>query len=223
MTQWVEFESAQTVASAAADAIQEQARTAIQQRGEFKLVLAGGTTPMACYKILANRSLDWDRWKLFYGDERCLPLEDSERNHQMLLSTGLAGRVKQHFIMPAELGSNKGAELYRETIKDQMPFDTVLLGMGEDGHTASLFPGLEWQCDDSSDSVFAVHGSPKPPAERISLSCATLQNCEQMLVLVTGESKRTPVHQWIEGVELPVSRVANLEKARVFVEAQLMR
>lgn len=223
MTQWVEFDSAEDVAEAAADAIQEQAHNAIQQRGEFKLILAGGTTPKACYEILATRSLDWDNWKLFYGDERCLPLEDSERNHQMVMSTGLAGLVKEHYIMPAELGSAKGAESYQKLINDQLPFNTALLGMGEDGHTASLFPGLEWQCDESSDSVIAVHGAPKPPSERISLSCATLQNCEQLLVLVTGESKRTPVHQWLKGVDLPVSRVANLERARVFVEASLVR
>lgn len=223
MTQWVEFDNARDVAEGAADAIQEQARIAIQQRGEFKLVLAGGTTPQACYEILAARSLQWNRWKLFYGDERCLPLDDPERNHQMVIATGLADQVREHFIIPAELGSITGAKSYREVIRDQFPFDTVLLGMGEDGHTASLFPGLKWQCDESSDSVIAVHEAPKPPPERISLACTTLQNCEHLLVLVTGESKRIPVKKWLGGVDLPVSRVADLKSARVYIEVKLMR
>ena len=223
MTQWAEFDSAQAVAEAAADAIQQQAEEAIQLRGEFKLVLAGGTSPKACYQILASRSLDWDHWKLFYGDERCLPVNDPERNHQLVSSTGLADRVKQHYVIPAELGPVKGAESYRRIILDQLPFDTVLLGIGEDGHTASLFPGLEWQCDEASDSVIPVYNAPKPPPERISLSCATLQNCQQLLVLVTGESKRNTVHQWLEGADLPVSRVAKLDRARVLIEANLMR
>lgn len=223
MTQWVEFDSAQDVAEAAADAIENHARNAIQQRGEFKLVLAGGTTPGACYEILARRSLDWRRWKLFYGDERCLPLDDPDRNHNIVMATGLTDQIKQHYIIPAELGSIKGAEQYQKSISSQLPFDTVLLGMGEDGHTASLFPGQEWQCDESSDKVIAVHGAPKLPPERISLSCLALQNCKQLLVLVTGESKRSSVQQWLEGSNLPVARVADLEQASVFIEASLMR
>lgn len=222
MTQWTEFETAGQIAQAAATAIQICARNAIHQRGTFRLVMAGGTTPISCYQILASRSLDGDKWQLFYGDERCLPVDDPERNHNMVSSTGLTNQIKQHFIMPAELGSIKGAELYREAISDQLPFDIVLLGIGEDGHTASLFPQQEWECDDSGESVIAVHDAPKPPSERISLSCATLQNCRQMLVLVTGESKRTAVQQWRQGVNLPVARVANIEQADVFIQAGLM-
>lgn len=223
MTQWVTFDSAQDVATAAADAIQQQARNAIQLRGEFKLVLAGGATPKACYEILAGRSLEWGSWKVFYGDERCLPVDDPQRNHQMVEATELTDRIKQHFIIPAELGPIKGAESYWDSIMQEMPFDTVLLGMGEDGHTASLFPGLDWQCDDSTDKVIAVHGAPKPPLERISLSCSALQNCKQLLVLVTGESKRHAVQQWLEGADLPVSRITNVDRATVFIEASLMR
>ncbi len=223
MTQWIEFESAQDVAAAAADAIQEHARHSISQRGEYKLVLAGGTTPMACYKILASRELEWDKWKLFYGDERCLAEDDTERNHQIVASSGLTALIKQHYVIPAELGSIKGAESYRTIIDDQMPFDTVLLGMGEDGHTASLFPGLNWQDVKADQLTQAVHGAPKPPPERISLTAAALQQCHQMLVLITGESKRDAVKQWQQGSRLPVVELSDIDQASVYIEASLMR
>ena len=222
MTRWVEFNSAQQVAEAAADVIEQQASKAIRQRGEFKLVLAGGTTPRSCYQILAGRDLEWDRWKLFYGDERCLPVDDAERNHRMVEETGLAHKVLHHYIIPAELGSTIGAESYQELIQSQLPFDLVMLGMGEDGHTASLFPGQELHCEEPKTQVVAVHNSPKAPAERISLSCSALQDCQLMLALVTGESKKPALHQWLQGEMLPLSRVADLSYATVFVEASLL-
>ncbi len=223
MTKWVEFNNAQDVAAAAADTIQESARYAIQQRGEFKLVLAGGTTPLASYTILANRDLDWDKWKLFYGDERCLPVDDAERNHQLVASSGLSQLIKQQYIIPSELGSVNEAESYQQQISDQLPFDIVLLGMGEDGHTASLFPGHDWKNTKPEQMTLAVHDAPKAPPERISMTVSALQNCVQMLVLVTGESKRDAISQWQNGNRLPIVEVADIEQATVYVEADLMK
>jgi 6-phosphogluconolactonase len=223
VTQWVEFQSAEDIALAAADTIEEHARFAIQQRGEFKLVLAGGSTPVACYELLAKRKLQWDYWKLFYGDERCLAQDDAERNSSIVAATGLTKNISHHFVIPAELGAEKGAEQYSTAIKDQMPFDTVLLGMGEDGHTASLFPGHDWVDADAEQSVIAVHDAPKPPPDRISLTLPTLQQCRQMLVLVSGESKRGAVKRWRQGEDLPVARVAAIAHATVFIETDLKR
>ncbi len=223
MTQWIEFNTAQDVAAAAADSIQEHARHAILQRGEYKLVLAGGTTPNACYEILASRDLEWDKWKLFYGDERCLSLEDADRNHQIVASSGLTELVKQHYIIPAELGSIKGSELYQSIISDQTPFDTVLLGMGEDGHTASLFPDLQWYDVEAGQLTLAVHGAPKPPPERISMTAGALQQCHQMLVLITGESKRDAVMLWKQGKKLPIVEVSDIDHASIYIEANLMK
>lgn len=222
MTQWIEFDTALDVASAAADTIEEHARHAITQRGEFKIVLAGGTTPKSCYEILAGRSLDRAHWKVFYGDERCLSLKDIERNHQMVTATGLTDQIAQHYIMPAELGPVKGAELYQLLIDNQAPFDMVLLGMGEDGHTASLFPGLDWENADSSAMVLPVQGAPKPPSERISLSPAALQNCRQMLVLISGKSKQQAVHRWLDGETMPIAIVADCDQSAVLIEKGLM-
>ena len=222
MTFWLELDKAEDVAAAAADAIEEYARLAIQQKGEFKLVLAGGTTPRQCYEILAQRPLQWDKWKLFYGDERCLPQDSPERNHQMVMATGLAREVGQHYIIPAELGPIKGAELYAQQIKQESPFDLVLLGMGEDGHTASLFPGQDLNPAETGQLVVPVFDAPKPPPERISLSRSALQNCLKMLVLITGESKRAAVLKWKQGVNLPVSEVAGCDHSAVYIDKALL-
>ncbi|MCK4709051.1 MAG: 6-phosphogluconolactonase, partial [Gammaproteobacteria bacterium] len=138
-------------------------------------------------------------------------------------SSGLTELVKQHYVIPAEMGSIKGAESYQLQISNQTPFDTVLLGMGEDGHTASLFPGHDWINAESDQLALAVHGAPKAPPERISLSLSALQNCRQMLVLITGESKRDAVKQWLQGSRLPVAEVADIEQATIYIEADLMR
>ena len=222
MTHWIEFDSADDVAAAVADTIEDSSIYAIKQHGIFKIVLAGGSTPLNSYRALAGRDLDFDRWQVFYGDERCLPQQHAERNHQMVAATGLIDRVQQHFIIPAELGPFNGAESYRSIIEPAMPFDMVLLGMGEDGHTASLFPGLDWDQQPADLSVIAVQGSPKPPADRISLSLSCLQNCRQMMVIVTGQGKRKALQQWLEGEPLPVARVADIEQASVYIEGELM-
>ena len=223
MTQWVEFQNAEDIALAAADTIEEHARFAIQQRGAYKLVLAGGSTPVACYELLAKRNLEWDSWKLFYGDERCLPQDDAERNSVIVATTGLTKKIKQHYAIPSELGAEKGAEQYQAVVENQMPFDTVLLGMGEDGHTASLFPGQDWVKADARQSVIAVHNAPKPPPDRISLTLSALQQCRQILVLVSGESKRAAMKRWQQGEDLPVARVADVDHATVFIETGLTR
>ncbi len=222
MTHWIPFDQAPDVAKAAADTIEAHARQSIQQRGEFKLVLAGGTTPLSCYQLLAERDLEWNKWKLFYGDERCLPLHDPERNHQMVVNTGLTDSVAQHYIIPAEKDAARAAASYQNIIIDQLPFDLVLLGMGEDGHTASLFPGHPWVDLAPQQLVVDVENSPKPPSLRVSLTQYALQNCQQMLILVTGESKREAVGLWQSGHDLPVARIANVEQAMVYIEKNLM-
>ncbi|MBC8210827.1 MAG: 6-phosphogluconolactonase, partial [Gammaproteobacteria bacterium] len=207
MTHWIEFDNAADVAAAVADTIEDSSIHAIKQRGCFRIVLAGGTTPLSSYRMLAERDLEFEKWQVYYGDERCLPLNHAERNHQLVAGTGFLDRIQQHFIIPSELGPFNGAESYRPVVDAAVPFDMVLLGMGEDGHTASLFPGLEWDQQPAELSVIAVQAAPKPPADRISLSLACLQNCRQMMVIVTGQSKHAAVQQWLQGASLPVARV----------------
>lgn len=214
MADWQTEPDAATVADVACRLIGIAARDAIAERGRFRLVLAGGGTPLATYERLANSDQNWKRWALYYGDERCLPADDPERNSQMVIGTGLATRAGKHFPIPGELGAKAAASKYRDRVKSALPFDMVLLGMGDDGHTASLFPGRRWP----EKTVFAVSNAPKPPPERVTLGVKALQNCTTMLVLVTGESKFDAVQQWRSGIDLPIARVSNIDQARVLVE-----
>ncbi|MGB5468222.1 MAG: 6-phosphogluconolactonase [Sedimenticolaceae bacterium] len=218
MTTWQTEVDAAAVADTACRLIGVAARQAIAERGRFRLVLAGGGTPRAAYTRLAASSQSWKRWSLYYGDERCLPAEDPERNSQMVTVTGLAARAGKHYPIAAELGGKPAAAKYRAKIAAAQPFDMVLLGMGEDGHTASLFPGLEWP----DKTVFAVTGAPKPPPERVTLGVAALQNCRSMLVMVTGESKVAALRQWRTGADLPIARVSAVEHALVLVERKCL-
>lgn len=207
MTRWQVEADAAAVADAACHRIAQTAAQAIAARGAFHLVLAGGQTPLAAYRRLAVSDQQWPAWTLYYGDERCLPVDHPERNSQLVADTGLAGRVGQHLVIPTERGCDVAAAAYGEVIAAIDRFDLVVLGIGEDGHTASLFPGHDWP----DRPVFAIDDSPKPPAARVSLAVGTLQRSRAILVMVSGANKRAAVGQWRAGVPLPISAVTTGE------------
>jgi len=214
MAEWRVQPDAASVADAACRLIGIAARQAITEHGRFRIVLAGGSTPRATYERLAASDQQWKRWSLYYGDERCLPADDPERNSQMVIASGLAERAGKHYPIPTELGAKAAASRYRERLRSTPRFDMVLLGIGEDGHTASLFPGHVWP----DKKVFAVSDAPKPPPQRVTLGVKALQDCTSMLVMVTGESKIFAVQQWRSGVDLPVARVSDIDQAVILVE-----
>jgi 6-phosphogluconolactonase len=198
------------VAVEAALLIGEAAHQAIAQRGVFRLVLAGGATPHRAYQLLASTAQDWAKWEIFFGDERCLPADHPERNSLMAFDAWLA-RVAippaQIHVIAAERGAADAAADYAKLIGSRRPFDLVLLGMGEDGHTASLFPGGPTVGD---ASVIAIGNAPKPPAERVSLNYASLRDTHRQLVLVTGAGKAAALAAWrrgdAAGAALPIVR-----------------
>jgi 6-phosphogluconolactonase len=206
---WHCLENADQVAEAACKEILVAAKSAIAERGKFKLVLAGGTTPEKVYRLLAKSEADWANWWIYHGDERCLPVDHKDRNSVMAAQAVLdqvAIPKNQIFNIPAELGPEQGAIAYRQVVADALPFDLVLLGMGEDGHTASLFPGHQHNPDELTHAVF---NSPKPPPERVSISANALGNSQQVIFLVTGANKRDAVKQWCSGMDLPITTISN--------------
>lgn len=219
---WHQFDTAAQVADAVLEQILLSAEQAIAERGCFKIVLAGGSTPEKIYQHLANAKTDWSKWMIYYGDERCLPADDKDRNSTMAndaLLSKVAIPKANIFTMPTELGAVKAAEKYRVAIADIDQFDLVLLGMGEDGHTASLFPG---HIHNLQETVHEVYNSPKPPSDRISLSAKTLANTRQCFFIVTGASKVDPVKQWKQGVNLPVSTIAPDAGVDIFIDSAAM-
>lgn len=197
----------EALASAACRLIIEAAQEAIDERRIFRLVLAGGSTPGRAYQWLATARQEWAAWEIFWGDERCLPVDHPGRNSWTAQQEWLAHvpiPAAQVHIIPAEIGAELAAAAYAETIADQLPFDLVLLGMGEDGHTASLFPGAA----DATGAVIAVHGAAKPPAERVSLNYPSLRACRRQLILVSGAGKAAALAAWRQGDPLPIAQAA---------------
>jgi 6-phosphogluconolactonase len=212
------FSDAASLYAAAADYILESARVAIAARGVYRLVLAGGETPRSVYVRLATARADWDRWLCYFGDERCLPLGDVERNDYMARTVWL-DRVPippaNVFSIPAELGADSAAVRYADELAAIGDFDLVLLGLGEDGHTASLFPG---QPIDGAD-VLAVHAAPKPPPERVTLSAVRLSRTRQALFMVTGDNKRAALTAWRQGRDIPARHIAPPGGVDLWVDA----
>lgn len=204
---WTEFPTVAQLRDAVVNSIIQSAQEAIRRRGRFDIVLAGGSTPKAVYSELAKISADWGAWHIWFGDERCLPPEHAERNSRMADDAWLskvAIPAAQIHVMPSELGAEAAAAAYSRALEGVV-FDLVLLGLGEDGHTASLFPGHAW---DSSppQAAIPVHGAPKPPADRVSLSLSRLSDASQVLFIVTGAAKRDAVKAWKAGDQtLPVT------------------
>lgn len=216
---WRVLPDARAVAGAAVECLRAAARDAIAARGCFRVVLAGGRTPEATYRLLAEREADWERWEIYLGDERCLPPEHAERNSGMigraLLSRVPLDQARVHLI-PAELGPEEGAQRYAPRVAAAVPFDLVLLGLGEDGHTASLFPGHPL---DPEAWVVAVRGAPKPPPERVSLGRRSLRDARRLLVLATGADKREALRNWRAGRRLPIAQVCRGRRVTVLLDA----
>ncbi len=200
------FDDAGRLAEYAAALILAAAREAIAARGTFHLALAGGETPLATYACLAGAAADWRHWQLYFTDERCLPAGDPGRNDTRIRRQWLervpipAGNI--HAI-PAELGPERAAAHYAGTLVGVSAFDLVLLGLGEDGHTASLFPGRPV----GPGTVLPVRDAPKPPSERVTLSISRLRRTRATIFLITGAGKRAAVAAWRGGADVPAGHV----------------
>ena len=184
-----------------------RAEAAIKERGSFSIVLSGGTTPVNIYKLLAKEKIDFNKWFIFFGDERCFPPDHSERNSFVAESIWLSKvniPKSNIYTIPAELGSIDGSLAYEKLLHVDKSFDLVILGLGDDGHIASLFPNREW---DNSKQVIAVSDSPKLPSERISLTLSRLSNSEDVLFLVSGKKKSNAFRKWKEGEDLPANSI----------------
>ncbi|MBY0578795.1 MAG: 6-phosphogluconolactonase [Burkholderiales bacterium] len=218
---WHAYATPDTLIEAAAADIMQNADAAVGKTGSFRIVLAGGNTPKALYRKLRHMNAKWDAWEIYFGDERCLPPDHPERNSSMALDAWLSHvpiPMSRIHVIPAELGPEAGASSYARILKDAGKFDLVLLGLGEDGHTASLFPGKKWGDRDA----FPVFDAPKPPSERISMSASRLGFADGVFFLVSGESKRQAVTDWRSGKPIPASGIIPSSGIDIFIESFLI-
>ena len=153
------------------------------------IVLTGGSTPRLAYEHAAELQPDWSATELWWGDERCVPPDDERSNYGMA-KAALLDRVtlgKVHRIR-GELGRDKGAELYEEELGSLERFDLVLLGLGRDGHVASLFPN-EPTLDVTDRRVVGAEAKLEPFVDRITLTLPPLCSASEVVFLVTGADK----------------------------------
>lgn len=207
----------------AASRILAAAGRAIAARGQFHIVLSGGETPRGAYRRLREAREPWSSWHVYFGDERCLPPGDSQRNSRMAAEAWLDHvpiPAPQRHAIPAELGAAAAARAYAQALRAVGEFDLVLLGLGDDGHTASLFPGHEWGSAPDSPDVLAVVDAPKPHPQRVSLSAARLGRAREVVFLVAGESKRHALEDWRAGRDIPARAIAPASGVDVLVAAR---
>ncbi len=213
---------AAALAEAAARQVAAAADEAIAARGVFHVALAGGRTPRALYRRLAGppwrARIDWARWAVWFGDERCVPPDHPDSNYRMAAETLLdhvpLPRDRRHPI-PCTLPPEAAAERYAEQLATHLPhdagdwprFDLVLLGLGTDGHTASLFPGTGAVTRDDA-TVLAVYVATLD-AWRVSLARPVLEAARRLLFLVSGPAKAVVVARALGGADggLPVQRL----------------
>jgi len=210
MHKWHISKDFEEASQSAAEFIVKKIQQSLQKNNICHIVLPGGKTPAKCLSLLAGEDLPWEKIHWYLGDERCYPLGHEERNDVMLeknLWSHLA--VANVHAIPAELGADVAATLYREDICAIDSFDIAFLGMGEDGHTASLFPGNKALSD--SRSVVPVYDSPKEPAERVSLSIVTLRRAATKIVLACGESKAEMLVRIKQGESFPVNSIGDID------------
>lgn len=196
------------MARSLADMLSTEIQKAIQIRGACHMVFPGGNSPRPVLSYLQKRSIDWSLLYLYPSDERCVPVNDPERN-DMLIEDFFFNKVplpaENLRRMPAELGPDEGARKYNELLCTVPRFDIALLGMGPDGHTASLFPGNEALL--LNEEAVPVFNAPKIPAERISLSVSRLTNSRERWFIVNDSQKKHIMDQVIKGEDFPIGRI----------------
>ncbi|SEL26787.1 6-phosphogluconolactonase [Nitrosovibrio tenuis] len=222
---WHVYADKAALQDAAVSAILDSAALSIRERDRFNLVLAGGETPREIYQRLRSAPTDWSLWHIYFSDERCVPPTEAELNSHMAGEAWLdhvpIPRTQIH-IIPSGPRADKAAEEYAQTLRGVDPFDLTLLGLGKDGHTASLFPGNEWGVAPDSPDTLAVFNSPVRPPQRVTLSVARLNRSRQIIFLVSGESKRRAVARWRAGEHIPARAIMGENGVDVLVESSLL-
>ena len=201
------------LAAALADLVADSAKSAIAARGIFNLALAGGSTPKAAYALLAvppqRAALDWAKVRFFFGDERCVPPSDDQSNYKMAREALLAprgigeGRV---FRMRGEdepqAAARDYAAILRRELGERPVFDLVMLGMGPDGHTASLFPGTDPLEND--DLLVKAPFVEKFQSYRITLTPRAINGAREVAIATAGPEKTAALAAVLEGPRDPL-------------------
>lgn len=202
------YPNPERLAEALADELAQHIRAAVADRGVCHMVFPGGRSPYRVLERLREKDLPWNALHLYPSDERCVPFGDPERNDRLideLLLNHVPLLPENLHRIPAELGPEEGASRYSQLL-DQTPcFDIALLGMGPDGHIASLFPNHPAMHD--SRQAVPVWDAPKPPSSRISIGLRRLTDALTRQVIVLGANKYTLLNSLESLNETPVELI----------------
>lgn len=215
------------IASAAAELTVDILNSAIERSGQASWLLSGGTAPMGSYKLLASTyrdKVDWSKVTVAIGDERCVPFDSPDASWPLIDQALLkvVGLPETNQLRPrSDQNAEAAAQDYEQQLQrliiddDTVPhFDLVWLGMGEDGHTLSLFPDHR-AVGDTESLVVAVHNSPKPPPDRISLTLSALSSSSNCLIMAAGDGKSGVIARAFDNdMSLPITQaVSTIELA----------
>jgi 6-phosphogluconolactonase len=206
------FENPQSLAIAAAQSFQELALEAITTRGRFNVALAGGSTPKIIYEQLATITLPWEQIHLYWGDDRCVLPNESDSNYQMV-RTALLEKIQIPYKNIHRVKTERNVFIalgeYSGEVKD-IQFDLVHLGLGTDGHMASLFPATNLETTQSVQITFPTAGL-EPQVQRITLSLHTINAALVKQFFVTGSSKQAILENIRNGADYPAARVTDAQ------------
>lgn len=209
-----------------ADHFSKAAQAAIKDHGGFFVALSGGSTPKAIFERLSsppyNREIPWSKVHLFWSDERAVSPESDESNYHMAMQAGLKNLPipkEQIHRMCAEVNIEENARSYEMTMKRELkgnPFDLIMLGMGEDGHTASLFPGTQGLEED--ERLVTPNFIPDKNSWRMSLTFPCLNTAHATVFYVLGASKRGMLQKVLQsGNQFPAQRVGTKERPALWI------
>jgi 6-phosphogluconolactonase len=217
VTRMTVLPDAEAVARRAADVMANQINDARIGGAAVHIALAGGSTPKRAYELLGDIQGTWSHVHLWLSDERCVPADHPDSN-QLMVEQSLVSQLRasdrptvhgiRGDLQPEDAAWLYGLEIV-EAIGPDPAFDLVLLGLGPDGHTASLFPGRP-EAAAQAAPVIPVRDSPKPPPDRVSFTLPLIARAQYTLLLATGEGKREALARVRAGdEELPVARLGD--------------
>jgi len=204
-----------------AESIGKKIASAVQARGRCALALSGGSTPGPVYEELGTSDLaeliPWAQVEIFFADERAVPADHPDSNYRLVKETLLKAHpeaVGQAYRMPADAPDRvEAAKRYGRRLPD--PLDVLVLGMGPDGHTASLFPGSA-ALDETEARVVPVT-APKPPPQRMTITPAVISRSRSIVMLVSGAEKAPMVARALSGIVDPKSVPAQLARRALWI------
>jgi 6-phosphogluconolactonase len=208
------IEQVESVPEAFAQLVVDRLAVAADGAGS-SLFLSGGSTAEQCYRSLADRGrpgvVDWSVVDVYLGDERCVPLHDPDSNHRMIAETLLdrVAPVRSDHPMYEAGSPDAAAAAYQRLLEPLPAFDLIHLGLGPDGHTASLFPGSAALDVDDPDLLVVANRDPRAnnPHDRITLTLAGIARARLVVFTVSEASKRAVFQRIVDGDDLPAGRV----------------